>query len=171
MTLRDRSKATMCRISLWFEVSPGWINGRNGVAAYIFLCCHWRHLSQKWVILHIGALISLNYWPKVGESLRSTDLIFLKPSLKKATYKLLIPISNKRGKLSITHLFGTLRPSLIKAVAYDAQIFAVEDELCWVELQLLVWTQYFLLPLCVIYWEEETQNMTKELFTKADANA
>lgn len=38
----------------------------------------------------------------------------------------------------MTHLFGPLRPSLAKAEPYDAQVFAVEDELRRVKLQLLV---------------------------------
>lgn len=61
-------------------------------------------------------------------------------------------------KTSITHFFGTLRPSLVEAEPYDAEIFAVEDELCWVELQFLVWTQYFPFPLCIIYWGKTNAN-------------
>lgn len=53
--------------------------------------------------------------------------------------------------MSITNLFGALRPGLIEAEPYDAQIFAIENELCWVELELLVRTEHFLLPLCVIH--------------------
>lgn len=107
--------------------------------------------------LNVFALISLNYWPKVVQSLRSTDLIFFKTLFQKGH------IADISIKLNITHLFGTLRTSLIKTEPYDAQVFAVEDELCWGELQLLVWTQYFLLSLCIIYWEEQTQSMTKNL--------
>lgn len=61
-------------------------------------------------------------------------------------------------KTSITYFFGTLRPSLVEAEPYDAEIFAVEDELCWVELQFLVWTQYFSFPLCIIYWGKTNAN-------------
>lgn len=55
------------------------------------------------------------------------------------------------GKHSITNFFGTLRPSLMEAEPDDAEIFAVEDELRRVELQLLVGTQHFPFPLCIIH--------------------
>lgn len=70
--------------------------------------------------------------------------------------------------MSTTNLFGALGPSLIKAEPYDAQIFAIENELCWVELQLLVRTEHFLLALRVIHCEEETQHLNKELPLKAN---
>lgn len=73
------------------------------------------------------------------------------------------------GKHSITNFFGTLRPSLVEAEPHDAEIFAVEDELRRVELQLLVGTQHFPFPLCIIHWAKQTPILRKPLLFLLEA--
>lgn len=51
----------------------------------------------------------------------------------------------------MAHFLGALGPGLLEAEPHDAEVFAVEDELRGVELQLLVGAQHLPFPLCIIY--------------------
>lgn len=62
---------------------------------------------------------------------------------------------SNRNKKGVAHFFGALGPGLLEAESHDAEIFAVEDELRGVELQLLVGAQHLPFPLCIIYWEKQ----------------
>lgn len=63
---------------------------QHTVFFFFFLTLPLRVPTSEMGNLNVFALISLNYWPKVVQSLRSTDQIFFKTLFQKATITLLI---------------------------------------------------------------------------------
>lgn len=72
-------------------------------------------------------------------------------------------------KKGVAHFFGALGPGLLEAESHDAEIFAVEDELRGVELQLLVGAQHLPFPLCIIYWEKQMPITTEPVLFLPEA--
>ena len=53
--------------------------------------------------------------------------------------------------VGLVYLLCTLWASLVEAEPDDAEVFAVQDQLAGIELELLIAAQHFLLPLHIVH--------------------